>query len=157
MSALVKPGQTVEVIDDQGQEIQRQSRGCLADSLSLITEGHAERDSVRRITQIARPNDGLGNGALIGLGTGAIVGFLASTVGMESGDECELTFGPCGEQQFSMTAALVFGAVGTGLGVLVDALIRRDRVLYRRASGSRTYLTPLIGPHVRGAAIGFSW
>ena len=56
-----------------------------------------------------------------------------------------------------MTATLVFGAVGTGVGVLVDALIRRDRVLYRRGSGSRTYLTPLIGPHVRGAQIGFSW
>ena len=138
-------------------ESPRVSRGRPANSLSLLTDGRRTEIPLAAITLIARPNDGLGNGALIGFGSGAIVGFLASTVGMESGDECELTFGPCGGPQFSMTAAQVFGAVGTGLGVLVDALIRRDRVLYRRASGSRTYVTPLIGPHVRGAQIGFSW
>ena len=86
VSSLVKRGQTVEVIDDQGQEIRGKVRALSADALTLDRKGTPTDIPFERITQIARPNDGLGNGALIGLGAGAAFGLLASTAGT---DNCE--------------------------------------------------------------------
>ena len=146
VSALVKRGQTVEVIDDQGQEIRGKVRALSATTLTLDRNGTRPRFRFERITQIARPNDGLGNGALIGLGAGAAFGLLGSTVGT---DDCDGYY-YCGSG-WVVGSALVFGGIGAGIGVGVDALIRRDRVIYRRDGRRQTRVAPVVGPGVGGA------
>lgn len=157
VSDLLMRGQTIEVIDDHGRETKGKVDVVSTTSVSLVENGRRTEVPLAAITQIARPSDGLGNGALIGFGAGAIVGFLASTVGTESAEGCELTFGPCEGPRLTTAATLAFGAMGTGLGVLVDALIRHDRVIYRRASRPLARVAPLVTPNLRGAIVSISW
>ena len=153
VSALVKPGQTVDVIDDQGQETRGKVRTLSSTILTLDRNGAATEIPFDRIAQIARPNDGLGNGALIGLGTGAAFGLLASTVGT---DTCEGYLTPCGSG-WVISSTLVFGAIGAAIGVGVDALVHRDRVIYRRESRRQTSVAPVVGPGLGGAVVSVSW
>ena len=54
-------------------------------------------------------------------------------------------------------STLVFGAIGAGIGVGVDALMHRERVIYRRDAGRRTRVTPVVGPGIAGAMASISW
>ena len=153
VSALVKPGQTVEVIDDQGQEIRGKVRTLSAATLTLDRAGQPTEIPFERITQIARPGDGLGNGALIGLGAGAAFGLLAATAGT---DTCEGYYEPCGPGWVA-GSTLVFGAIGAGIGVGVDALVHHDRVIYRRGPRRQTRVAPVLGPGVAGALFSMAW
>jgi hypothetical protein len=152
VSSLVKPGQTVEVIDDQGQEIRGKVRALSAEALTLDRKGTPTEIRFERITQIARPHDGLGNGALIGLGAGVAFGLLASTAGS---DDCEGYY-YCGPG-WVIGSALVFGGIGAGIGVGIDALIRHDRVIYRRDGRRQTRVAPVVGPGVGGAVVSVTW
>jgi hypothetical protein len=46
----------------------------------------------------------------------------------------------------------VLGAIGAGIGVAIDALIRRDPTLFRRGD-SRVMLAPSLGGGVRGFSL----
>ena len=153
VSSLVKRGQTVEVIDDQGQEIRGKVRALSAEALTLDRKGTPTDIPFARITQIARPNDGLGNGALIGLGAGLAFGLLGSTVGT---DDCDGYYIPCGSS-WVIGSTLVFGGIGAGIGVGIDALIRHDRVIYRRDRRRQTRVAPVVGPGVGGAVVSVTW
>lgn len=155
VSALVKRGQTVEVIDDQGQETRGKVRTLSATTLTLDRAGKATEIPFERITQIARPSDSLANGALIGLGAGVAFGILGSTAGTS---DCEAGYYPCFDgPRFVVGSALIFGAIGAGIGVGVDALIHRERVIYRRDSRRQTRVAPVVGPGVGGAVVSVSW
>ncbi len=154
VSALVKQGQTVEVIDDQGQEFRGKVRTLSAATLTLDRADKATEIPFERIAQIARPNDGLGNGALIGLGAGVAFGILGSTAGTS---DCDYGFrGPCGAR-FVVGSALIFGAIGAAIGVGVDALVHKERMIYRRDPGRQTRVAPVVGPGVGGAVVSVSW
>lgn len=153
VTGLVKRGQTIDVIDDQGQEIRGKVRLLSSTVLTLDRDGAATEIPFDRITQIAHPSDGLGNGALIGLGTGAAFGLLASTVGT---DTCEGYPTPCGSG-WVIGSTLVFGAIGAAIGVGVDALIHHDRVIYRRAPRRQARVAPVVGPGLGGAVVSISW
>jgi hypothetical protein len=47
--------------------------------------------------------------------------------------------------------------LGTAVGVGIDALIRRDRVIYQRAGQLQTRIAPVVGTRVRGALVAVSW
>jgi hypothetical protein len=155
MRTLVKLGQTLEVIDDQGQEVRGRVRSLSADALTLDRKGTQTEIPFQRITQIARPNDNLANGALIGLGAGVAFGLVGATVGT---DDCDEVYYECyGGPRFIAAAALVFGAIGAGIGVGVDALIHRERVIYRRDGRRQTRVAPVVGPGVGGAVVSVTW
>ena len=141
------------MIDDQGQEIHGKVRTMSSTILTLDRNGSATEIPLDRIAQIARPNDGLGNGALIGLGAGAAFGLLASTAGT---DTCEGYPTPCGSG-WVVGSTLVFGAIGAAIGVGVDALVHRDRVIYRRESRRQTRVAPVVAPGLGGAVVSVSW
>jgi hypothetical protein len=69
-----------------------------------------------------RQSDSLLNGALIGAGVGVAAGLGFCTL-MEPWDNCRDDFGPM----------LTVGAIGAGIGIAVDALIRKK--VYQTASG----------------------
>lgn len=152
-SALVKVGQTVDIIDDQGRETHGKVKLVTLKSISLDGAGLVTQIPIEHITQIARPKDGLGNGAWIGFSVGAGLGFLSS---VGSSVECA-GFVCVGGPRWVIMSTLVTGAVGAAIGVGVDALIHRNRVLYRRATGSQTRMAPLIGPDRVGGAVAVTW
>jgi len=129
---LVKPKDTVSVTDSSGQEIRGTIAALSSASLELVVDGNRRTfldSDIRTIRQ--RRSDSLRNGALWGFGVGTGIGLLGCfSAASESGE-----FGlvpPC---------ALVYGGMGAGIGVGVDAMIRRTQVIYSKPTGSSARLT----------------
>lgn len=154
LGEVVSKGQTVEVIDDQGRETTGKISLVSDAALHIVRKGTTTQVPFERITQIARPSDSLANGALIGLAAGVAFGVAAATVGTDDCDEYFVCFeGP----RYIIGSALIFGGIGAGIGVGIDAMIRRNRIIYRRDPGLTARVVPIVGRGTRGAAITFRW
>lgn len=157
LTALVKEGQTVDVIDELGSETHGKIRGLSLATLTLERAGTLTEIPVERITQIARPSDSLANGAVIGLAAGVAFGILGSTVGTSDCEGYDFAMALCPQgPRYIVASALIFGGIGAGIGVGIDALIHHKRVIYRRDS-HQTRLAPVVGPGIGGAVISVSW
>ena len=87
---------------------------------------------------VVRQSDSLLNGALIGAGAGVASGLVLCTM-MEPWRNCRDDVG----------SMLTTGAIGAGIGMGIDALIRRK--IYQTASGTaEVHAAPLIGRRARG-------
>jgi hypothetical protein len=154
----VKEGQKVRVTDDQGREWQGRIDTFAADNLVLLTKDRQRRDvPYAAILRIDRPHDGLANGALIGFVSGAVVGLLALVA--EENAECEPEgFFSCGAPTAGayVVVPAIFGGAGAGIGMGIDALVRRDSTLFRRGH-SPVMLAPSLGRGVRGLSLSVRW
>lgn len=154
----VKEGQRVRITDDQGRELKGRIGEFTANTVVLVTRDSQRTDvPYGTIVRIDRPHDGLGNGAGIGFMSGAILGLLA--VISEEANDCEPgAFFSCGDPTAGAYAVvpLVFGGVGAGIGVGIDAMIRRDSTLFRRGD-SRVVVGPALGRGVRGVRLSVRW
>ena len=150
----VERGQTVEILDDQEHTIRGKIDALSGDSISLLVDGTATEIHIDRITRIVRRGDNVGNGALWGLAIGAVFGFAAIKA-----DSCESQgFAVCFDVPgFVMASTLFFGGVGAGIGAIVDAFIRGERVVYQREASPQTRVIPLLGKGLRGASLAVSW
>jgi hypothetical protein len=120
--------------DDQGREFNGRITTIAADSLT-VTPDRAPRVVVpfAQIVKIDRPQDILANGALIGFGGGAALGF--GLLAADDAKSCDpATFFDCSDPTGAgyIAVTLVVGALGTAVGVAFDAMIHRDRGIYRR-------------------------
>ena len=153
----VKERQKVRITDDQGMEWQGRIETLAPDSLMLLTKDRQHRDvPYASIVRIDRPHDTVANGALIGLASGAILGLIAvlaeeNTICNPQG--CYERFSPGPP---AIVAVPVFGGIGAGIGVAIDALVRRDPTLFRRGD-SRVMLAPSLGHGVRGLRLSVQW
>jgi hypothetical protein len=156
IAGLVKNGQKVSIVDDEGRELEGRIDGVSADSLGIVVKGRRLDLPVERIVKIDHPYDGLGNGALIGLASGAGMVFLGAVLDNRS---CTGPNAHCSRPPawFVFWAAGGMGAVGAGVGVGIDAMIHRDRAIYRRGTGARTRVAPAVGPGIRGAVVSVRW
>lgn len=136
---LVRPGERVTVVDTTGREATGRISELLPSSITLLVDRQPrawQEDQVSLIRQ--RRRDSLGNGALWGLAIGA--GLATALVIAEPPNEDDVGW--------ALLAIGVYGAMGTGVGVGVDALITRRQVIYERpatrgtAIGVGTSLTP---------------
>ncbi len=85
-----------------------------------------------------RQSDSLLNGALIGAGVAVASGLAFCTL-MEPWDNCRDDVGPM----------IKIGAIGAGIGIGIDALIRRK--VYQSASGAtEVHAAPIVGPRAKG-------
>jgi hypothetical protein len=148
---LVKPGDTVLVNDLSGRSLRGRIVNLSSSSLRIDANGilhdFAQSD-VREILQYRR--DPLSNGATIGALIGA--GFATAFV---------ITF--CRDDGCSTGVAVwVVGAytgIGAGAGVGVDALIVREKTIFRPAmpGSARLRLEPLISRRTKGLAVVLSF
>ena len=155
----VKEGQKVRITDDQGREWHGRIGALAPDTLVLVTKDQQQKNvPYPTILSIERPPDTLANGALIGLASGAVLGLLA--VITEENADCEPEgFFSCGDPIAGayIVAPLVFGGLGTAIGVGIDALIRRDPNLFRRSGNGRVTLAPALGRGVRVLTVSVRW
>ena len=152
---LIKIDQKIEVLDDQGHETKGRVSVLSDTAVSISANREVTVIPFEHITRISRPHDGLMNGTLIGLGTGALLGLLGSTIGT---DACDPSAIVCFEgPRYVGAATLLFGAIGAGVGVAVDALIQRDRIVYSGKPRPHTRVAPIIGPSARGAVVSLTW
>lgn len=142
---LVKPGDTIRVTSTGGAEVTGRLVDLSSASLVLATGNNSrewQESDVARIRQ--RRGDSLANGALWGLAAGAAY----AGVGVLSAPEEFETAG--------IAAAVIgfFAAAGTGIGVGIDALIRKDKVIYEpRSRATGLEVVPLVGTGRKGALL----
>jgi hypothetical protein len=86
-----------------------------------------------------RRDDSLANGAAWGLGIGAAAGFAAC-------GRCHI--GP------GLAMAGLYGGIGAGIGVGIDALFRGKAEVFRnRGSGTRVVVTPELAPSHKAVTV----
>ena len=143
----------MRITDDQGREWQGRIEALAADNLVLLTKDRQPRDvAYAAIVRIDRAHNTLASGAIIGFLSGAALGLLA--VVAEANTNCWGCFDP-NAAAYVLVPAFVGGG-GAGIGVAIDALVRRDPTLFRRGD-SRVTLAPTVGPGVRGLSLSMRW
>jgi hypothetical protein len=142
---VIAPGSTIQVVEANGATVKATFLRARGDSLDLLVHGARQivaRDDVVRIEQ--RRDDTLANGARNGFFVGASVGlFGGAAIAAEGG-------GPV----FIPVLTAVYGGIGAGIGVAIDAMIRTERTVYD-AHSRRTSLAvaPVVGRERKGVAV----
>jgi hypothetical protein len=152
LNTRLRPGDTIWVTDAQGREVKGRILSLNTDEVTL--EGGRRRSfGAPDVSTIQlRRNDSLANGALIGLGVGGGLTLVACLVSVDSSDA-----GWCA------AAAAVYGGIGAGIGVGIDALIPGKKVLAYRAPASvadppaRLSIAPVVTPRAKGVAVSFAF
>ena len=152
LNTRLKPGDTIWVTDGQGREVKGKIQALAPEAITLKGDGPRTfvAGDVRLISE--RRRDSLANGALIGLAVGGVgtgLACLASTEGPDQG--------------WCLLAALVYGGIGAGIGVGIDALIPGKKLVAYRAPGSagssqaRLSIAPVVTPRAKGVAVSFAF
>jgi hypothetical protein len=148
LRVLVKPGDTLTIVDDSGQRIQGKVSSVSASALSVTISGTPRQFLSTEVNTIEkRGPDSLKNGALIGLAVGGGIGAagmiaLAATAESNPG-------------AFVVAGVLMYGGIGAGIGAGFDALIEGRRVIYARSGSPATALTvaPMLTRSRRGMRV----
>jgi hypothetical protein len=119
-------------------------------SIAIGSPVWAQTPQLPRLPQPAPPtgqSDSLLNGALIGAGVGVASGLFLCTR-MEPWRNCRDDVGPM----------LKMGAIGAGVGIAIDALIRKRKPVNQGSPDStRVYAAPVISRDTRGVQISLSF
>jgi hypothetical protein len=155
---VVRTGQKVAITDDQGREFNGRIATMAASGLTLVSHGAPIALPYAGIVRIDRPQDTLAKGALIGLVAGAGLGIAA--LAADDYADCDPTVifacsNPSAGGYFA--AGAIMGGLGAAVGAGVDALIHRDRNIYRRGGGRHVLVSPALGPGVGAVTLSISW
>ena len=124
LQVLVSPGNTVTVMDVAGSQVSGRIDSLTSSVLSLDVNDARRDFSEADVTMIRqRRGDSLANGAWWGFGVGAAIAALAIGTCVECFTD---------EPGWMVAAVSLYGAMGTGFGVGIDALVRREQTIYRR-------------------------
>jgi hypothetical protein len=146
-TALIQ-GRTVWITDAGGREEKTRIVGVSNGIVTASTGSDIRHFRTTDITRVrARHSDTVLNGALIGAGAAVPSGLFLCTL-TEPWENCRDDAGPM----------FRIGAVGAGIGIAIDALIRGRRTIYEAAPGStRLHVSPNVGRHTRGLLIAVSF
>lgn len=153
LKGLVKNGDSVTVTDPTGGQVKGKIADLSPSSLALLVSGRRRELTEGDVTMIRqRRNDPLTNGALWGGLVGAAIGF--GTVAAMTCDGC--SWEPA---SFPLLIGALFGGMGAGVGVGIDALVRGQQVIYSRGAAStpRVRVAPLLDRERKGVflSLGF--
>lgn len=156
LRALVKPGDTVYVTDASGRRTKGKLGELSAASLELLvrqtqSDGSEKwvpkaRLSEGEVRQITRErHDSLWNGALIGLAVGAAPALIS--IAINAGGIRPI------EPGAAFQIIMIPGAMGAGIGALIDALIFERWTVYVTPGhrSSRVQVLPLLSKSAAGA------
>lgn len=135
---------TVWITDSSGREEKTRIVGVSADSVTAAVDGEIRRLRTADVMRVrVRQSDSLINGALIGAGAGVALGLFMCNL-MEPWENCRDDVGPM----------FTVGAIGAGIGIGIDALIRGRRTIYDAApSSARVSAAPIVARHSRGLQV----
>ena len=143
----VRIGMTVAVFDDWGDRYRGRVEQVSADRIRLRHLGDLVEISADAILRIEQPQ-GQGKGAMIGLASGLTLGAAAGIANTHS---------PLPRLIGVPILAGIAGLVGEGIGLLIDAVIHRPRMLYVRPPRVIVGVAPLTASQSKGLAFKVSW
>jgi hypothetical protein len=131
---LLTPGMTVWITDSSGQEQRARIVGVSGDAVTTSAGGVSRRLTTNDIRRVeVRRSDSVLNGALIGAGAAIASGLFLCTR-TEPWENCRDDVRPM----------LRVGAIGAGIGIGIDALIRGRRTIYGADSGVSLRVAPVL-------------
>jgi hypothetical protein len=147
LQIFVGPGDTISVREASGEEFSARIADLTTTELVVMVDGRRrafQADDVIRIRQ--RRGDSLANGTWLGFGIGAGLALVAVTT-----DDS----GFMDSAGWAVLVAAVYGGIGAGIGVGVDALIRRRHVIYDHRPGATpaVAIVPFVGVKSAGAMV----
>ena len=135
------PGTTVWITDSQGREEKTRIVSVSGEAVTTASGGnirHFRAADVRQVT--TRRSDSVLNGALIGAGVGVASGLFLCRL-TEPWANCTDDVGPM----------LRVGAIGAGVGIGIDLLIRGRKTIYAAEPGSaQLSAAPIVGRRAGG-------
>ncbi len=148
LQLLVRPGETVTVTDARGREVEGRIE-TLSPSLLALSgrSGPHEWTETDIVSVRQRKSDSLGNGALIGLAVGGGIGLAGGIAASQ--DEPN-------ESGWIVFGMALYGGIGAGIGVGIDAMIRDEYVIFQPASApprTEVRLVPLLTPKRQGLLV----
>jgi hypothetical protein len=141
------PGVTAWIKDTTGREEKRQILGVSDGIVTAAAGENVRRRSPAEIVRVrVRHSDSVINGALIGAGVSLASGLFLCRA-MEPWEVCN-DVGPL----------FRIGALGAGIGIAVDALIRGRKTIYEAPHGAlRLQASPMIGRRAAGLQFSVSF
>ncbi|HJR58435.1 MAG TPA: hypothetical protein VJ813_03515 [Vicinamibacterales bacterium] len=148
LETTLRPGMTVWITDSGGQEEKTRIVGVSGGILTTTAGGDTRRLRTSEVMRVrVRHSDSVLNGALIGAGVAVGSGLFLCRL-TETWENCRDDAGPM----------LRIGAIGAGVGIAIDALLRGRRTIYQGAPGSaRLYVAPIATRHAGGLQISVSF
>ncbi len=148
LESTLIPGKTVWITDPAGREEKTRIVGVSGDIVTTTAGGHLQRRPTADIMRVrVRHADSVINGALIGAGAAVASGLVMCRL-TETWENCRDDIGPM----------LRTGAIGAGIGIGIDALIRGRRTIYEADRGTtRLRATPIIGRRAGGLQISLNF
>ncbi len=146
---LVRPGETITVIDPSGNEVKGRIESLSSSQLVLATPSGPRSWGDRDVLSIRqRRSDSLANGAWIGLGTGAAIGVAGALAIRETGADDAVFW-----------VGAFYGGIGAGIGAGIDALVRSEYVIFQRAAAPpvAVRVSPLVTAKARGVQVAVSF
>jgi hypothetical protein len=148
LDSTLTPGMTAWITDSAGREEKTRITG-VSGGIVTATAG----DEIRRLptTDVmrvrVRHSDPVINGALIGAGAAVASGLFLCNL-TEPWENCRDDVGPM----------LRIGALGAGIGIGIDALIRGRTTIYEAPPGStRLHAAPIVGRRTGGLQLSLSF
>ena len=147
LETTLTPGMVVWITDSAGREEKTRIVSVSGDTVTASDGGAIRRLRTEDIKRVrVRRSDSVLNGALIGAGAAVASALLLCRM-MEPWDIC-LDAGPI----------LRIGAVGAGIGIGIDALVRGRRTLYEAPQGlTRLHVAPIVGRRAAGVQVSISF
>jgi hypothetical protein len=144
LEATLLAGMTVWITDARGREEKTRIVGLSNDIVTVTAGDDTRRLRTTEIMRVrARHSDSLINGAVIGAGVAVASGLFLCTR-TEPWRNCRDDAGPM----------VRIGALGTGAGIAIDALIRGRRTIYEAPPGSpRLSAAPIVSRDARGLQV----
>jgi hypothetical protein len=148
LETILIPGMTVWITDSGGREERTRIVGVSGDIVSTTAGDEIRRLRTTDVMRVrARHSDSLINGALIGAGAALASGLFLCRL-TEPWDVCRGNVGPM----------FRIGAIGAGVGIGIDALIRGRRTIYEAARGAtRLRAAPIVARHGGGLQVSLSF
>lgn len=142
------PGMTVWITDSSGREEKTRIVGMSGDIVTTTAGDQIRRLRTADVMRVrVRHSDPVINGALIGAGAALASGLFLCHL-TESWEVCRGNVGPM----------FRIGAIGAGVGIGIDALIRGRRTIYEAARGAtRLRAAPIIARRTGGLQVSLSF
>ena len=144
LDTILMPGMTVWITDSSGREEETRVVGVSGDIVTTTIGDETRRLRTIDVVRVrVRHSDSVINGALIGAGAAVASGLFLCRLS-EPWENCRDDVGPM----------FRIGAVGTGVGIAIDALIRGRRTIYETTQGAaRLHAAPIIAGHAAGLQV----